>query len=58
MASLLARVEEKGERGLSSRYRGVEGRGGAGRRNGGIQGVLHVSLQRGVLTPNSFFNMT
>lgn len=45
------------ERGLSSHYRGVVDRGGVvrGQRN---QEVLHVSLQLGVLTPNSFFNVT
>lgn len=47
--------EEGGEGCL--RIRGVEDSGG-GERSGRNREVLHVSLLRGVLTPNSFFNVT
>jgi len=57
MASLLVRTDERkeGGRGLSWRYRGGW-RAMAECRE--VERELHVSLQRGVLTPNSFFNVT
>lgn len=58
MASLLARAEEAGGREGCLRVTAGWRAAAARRENGGIQGVLHVSQQRGVLTPNSFFNMT
>lgn len=65
MASPLSRarggVAREGERGGEGclRVRGVEDDGGeAEREERRNREVLHVSLLRGVLTPNSFFNVT